>query len=68
LGTGGWCRTLLVARRLSIDSGKRSSHVERGPSGTAVRWRSGNLDYSSCAYWKDTGRRRPMKMKSTTDI
>ena len=48
--------------------GKRSSHVDRGPSGTAVRWRSGSLDYSSCAYWKDTGRRRPKKMKSMTDI
>ena len=23
------------------------------PSGTLVRWSSGSLDYSSCAYWKD---------------
>src|SRR6185436_6382407 len=53
LGTGGWCRTLLGGRRPSTASGKRSSHVDRGPSGTAVRWRSGSLDYSSCAYWKD---------------
>ena len=37
----------------------------RKAPGTVVRWSSGSLRYPSCAYWKDTGRRRPRKMKST---
>ena len=40
----------------------------REPPGTVVRWSSGSLNYPSCAYWKDTGRRRPKQMKPTTDI
>src|SRR4029079_6232572 len=30
-----------------------SSLSGRYPPGTATRWSSGSLDYSSCAYWKD---------------
>ncbi|MDT7793313.1 MAG: hypothetical protein QOD59_2749 [Mycobacterium sp.] len=38
----------------------------RKAPGTIERWSSGSLNYPSCAYWKDTGRTRPQRMKPRT--